>query len=77
MAGRIHPVSQVFDECVEIRRHGFRGRRGPDIETDDLNFTAQHPLTPCAPEHDNVLLAPKADGSRWFCTHTGPCRSAP
>jgi phenylalanyl-tRNA synthetase alpha chain len=38
--GRIHPVSQVFDECVEIFADlGFAVAEGPDIETDDLNFS--------------------------------------
>src|SRR5690349_14541383 len=32
--GRIHPVSQVFDECVEIFADlGFDVAEGPDIET--------------------------------------------
>ncbi len=38
--GRIHPVSQVFDEIAEIFADmGFSVAEGPDIETDDLNFT--------------------------------------
>jgi len=38
--GRIHPVSQVFDEVVEIFADmGFAVAEGPDIETDDYNFT--------------------------------------
>ena len=38
--GRIHPVSQVFDEIAEIFADmGFSIAEGPDIETDDLNFT--------------------------------------
>src|SRR5690606_3842802 len=38
--GRIHPVSQVFDEVIEIFADmGFSVAEGPDIETDDLNFT--------------------------------------
>ena len=37
--GRIHPVSQVFDECVEIFADmGFEVAEGPDIETDEMNF---------------------------------------
>src|SRR5262249_26035828 len=37
--GRIHPVSQVWDEVVEIFADmGFAVAEGPDIETDDLNF---------------------------------------
>src|SRR5262245_19128920 len=38
--GRIHPVSQVFDEVAEIFGDmGFSIAEGPDIETDDPNFT--------------------------------------
>ena len=38
--GRIHPVSQVFDEVAEIFGDmGFAIAEGPDIETDDYNFT--------------------------------------
>src|SRR5262249_7611650 len=38
--GRIHPISQVFDEIAEIFADmGFAIAEGPDIETDDLNFT--------------------------------------
>ena len=38
--GRIHPVSQVMDELTTIFADmGFAVAEGPDIETDDLNFT--------------------------------------
>src|SRR6185503_14792423 len=38
--GRIHPVSQVWDELTTIFADmGFAVAEGPDIETDDLNFT--------------------------------------
>jgi phenylalanyl-tRNA synthetase alpha chain len=74
--GRIHPVSQVFDECVEIFADmGFSVAEGPDIETDDLNFTklnipAEHPARQ---EHDTFYFYPQADGSRLLLrTHTSP-----
>ncbi len=74
--GRIHPVSQVFDECVEIFADmGFAVAEGPDIETDDLNFNklnipAEHPARQ---EHDTFYFQPKADGSRLLLrTHTSP-----
>ncbi len=57
--GRIHPVSQVFDEIAEIFADmGFRIAEGPDIETDDLNFTklnipAEHPARQM---HDTFYL---------------------
>jgi len=74
--GRIHPISQVFDEVVEIFADlGFSVAEGPDIETDDLNFTklnipAEHPARQ---EHDTFYLTPRADGSRLLLrTHTSP-----
>ena len=75
-SGRIHPVSQVLDECIEIFADlGFEVAEGPDIETDDLNFTklnipAEHPARQ---EHDTFYFHPKADGSRLLLrTHTSP-----
>src|SRR5882672_6845072 len=39
-AGRIHPLSQVFEEVnVIFADMGFSIAEGPDIETDDYNFT--------------------------------------
>jgi phenylalanyl-tRNA synthetase alpha chain len=74
--GRIHPVSQVFDECVEIFADlGFEVAEGPDIETDEMNFgklniPAEHPARQ---EHDTFYFPPKADGSRLLLrTHTSP-----
>jgi phenylalanyl-tRNA synthetase alpha chain len=76
MQGRIHPVSQVLDECIEIFADlGFEVAEGPDVETDDLNFTklnipAEHPARQ---EHDTFYFNPKADGSRLLLrTHTSP-----
>src|SRR5579871_3936826 len=38
--GRIHPLSQVMDELTTIFADmGFSIAEGPDIETDDYNFT--------------------------------------
>ena len=74
--GRIHPVSQVYDECVEIFADmGFAVAEGPDIESDDLNFTKLNipPEHPARQEHDTFYLRPKADGSRLVLrTHTSP-----
>jgi len=74
--GRIHPVSQMFDECVEIFADmGFAVAEGPDIETDDLNFTKLNipPEHPARQEHDTFYFHPKADGSRMLLrTHTSP-----
>ncbi|MCL2439843.1 MAG: phenylalanine--tRNA ligase subunit alpha [Alphaproteobacteria bacterium] len=47
--GKIHPLSQVQDELVQIfGRMGFKMAEGPDIEDDwhnfgALNFTPEHP----------------------------------
>ncbi len=75
-AGRIHPVSQVLDEVIEIFASlGFAVAEGPDIESDDNNFTklnvpADHPARQ---EHDTFYFQPKADGARPLLrTHTSP-----
>ena len=74
--GRIHPVSQVFDECVEIFGDlGFAVAEGPDIETDDLNFTKLNIPDdhPARQEHDTFYFNAKDDGSRLVLrTHTSP-----
>jgi phenylalanyl-tRNA synthetase alpha chain len=74
--GRIHPVSQVFDECVEIFADlGFAVAEGPDIETDDLNFTKLNipPEHPARQEHDTFYFDARPDGVRPLLrTHTSP-----
>jgi phenylalanyl-tRNA synthetase alpha chain len=74
--GRIHPVSQVWDEVTEIFADmGFAVAEGPDIETDDLNFTKLNipPEHPARQEHDTFYLKPRPDGSRLLLrTHTSP-----
>jgi phenylalanyl-tRNA synthetase alpha chain len=74
--GRIHPLSQVWDEITAIFADlGFAVAEGPDIETDDYNFTKlnipeEHPARQ---EHDTFYLKPKPDGSRMVLrTHTSP-----
>ena len=74
--GRIHPVSQVLDECIEIFADmGFDVAEGPDIETDEMNFGKlnipdEHPARQ---EHDTFYFAPKPDGTRLLLrTHTSP-----
>ena len=57
--GRIHPVAQVLDECIEIFADmGFAVAEGPDIETDDLNFTKLNvpPEHPARQEHDTFYF---------------------
>jgi phenylalanyl-tRNA synthetase alpha chain len=79
--GRIHPVSQVFDEVIEIFADmGFAVAEGPDIESDDYNFTklnipAEHPARQ---EHDTFYLRDTAtadgrnSGRMVLRTHTSP-----
>jgi phenylalanyl-tRNA synthetase alpha chain len=74
--GRIHPVSQVFDACVEIFADmGFDVAEGPDIETDEMNFAKLNipPDHPARQEHDTFYFHPKPDGTRLLLrTHTSP-----
>lgn len=76
LQGRIHPVSQVMDEIVEIfSAMGFTLAEGPDIEDDFHNFTALNipPEHPARQMHDTFYLPEKPDGSRAVLrTHTSP-----
>jgi phenylalanyl-tRNA synthetase alpha chain len=75
-AGRIHPVSQVIDELTTIFADmGFAVAEGPDIETDDLNFTKLNVPEdhPAREMQDTFFFQPKPDGSRMLLrTHTSP-----
>ncbi|HKN31112.1 MAG TPA: phenylalanine--tRNA ligase subunit alpha [Roseiarcus sp.] len=74
--GRIHPISQVTDEIVAIfAEMGFSVAEGPDIETDDYNFTKLNfpPGHPAREMHDTFFLEPDANGERKLLrTHTSP-----
>ena len=74
--GRIHPLSQVFDEVNEIFADmGFSVAEGPDIDTDDycftkLNIPAHHPARQ---DMDTFYLKEGADGNRMVLRpHTSP-----
>src|SRR5262249_23750668 len=57
--GRIHPISRVIDELTPIFADmGFAVAEGPDIETDDLNFTKLNipPEHPARQEHDTFYM---------------------
>src|SRR5438552_2463235 len=75
-AGRVHPISQVVDELTAIFADmGFAVAEGPDIETDDLNFTKLNIPEghPAREMHDTFFFNPKPDGSRLLLrTHTSP-----
>ena len=74
--GRIHPISQVMDELTAIFADmGFAIAEGPDIETDDYNFTKLNfpEGHPAREMHDTFFFNPKPDGSRLLLrTHTSP-----
>jgi phenylalanyl-tRNA synthetase alpha chain len=74
--GRIHPISQVMDEVTAIFADmGFAVAEGPDVETDDYNFTKLNfPVGhPAREMHDTFFFNPKPDGSRLLLrTHTSP-----
>ena len=74
--GRIHPLSQVFDEVNEIFADmGFAVAEGPDIDTDDncftkLNIPAHHPARQ---DMDTFYLRERSDGTRMVLRpHTSP-----
>src|SRR3974390_200982 len=74
--GRVHPITQVIEELTAIFADmGFAIAEGPDIETDDYNFTRLNfpENHPARDMHDTFFFNPKADGSRLLLrTHTSP-----
>ena len=75
-SGTIHPVSQVWEEVVQIFGDlGFSVAEGPHIEDDFHNFDALNmpPDHPARQEHDTFYFNEKPDGSRKVLrTHTSP-----
>jgi phenylalanyl-tRNA synthetase alpha chain len=73
--GRVHPISQTIDEIVTIfGAMGFSVAKGPDIESDDLNFTklnfaAEHPAREM---HDTFFLPSSGEHKMLLRTHTSP-----
>src|SRR5207249_8285431 len=62
--GRIHPLSQAFEEVNTIFADmGFSIAEGPDIETDDYNFTKLNfpEGHPAREMHDTFFFHPKDD----------------
>ena len=76
LQGSVHPVSQVWEEIVQIFGDlGFKVAEGPHIESDFYNFTALNipPEHPARQEHDTFYFKEKADGARMLLrTHTSP-----
>jgi phenylalanyl-tRNA synthetase alpha chain len=75
-SGRIHPISQVMDELIAIFADmGFSIAEGPDIESDNYNFTMLNfpPGHPAREMHDTFFFAPDEKGERKLLrTHTSP-----
>ena len=74
--GRLHPISQVLDELTAIFADlGFSIAEGPDIESDDYNFTKLNfpEGHPAREMHDTFFFEPGPDGTRKLLrTHTSP-----
>ena len=74
--GRVHPLTQVTDELTEIFADlGFSVAEGPDIETDDYNFTKLNfpPGHPAREMQDTFFLPPDQNGEQKLLrTHTSP-----
>ncbi|HLH49055.1 MAG TPA: phenylalanine--tRNA ligase subunit alpha [Roseiarcus sp.] len=74
--GRIHPITQVTDELTAIFADmGFSIAEGPDIESDDYNFTKLNfpPGHPARDMHDTFFFPPDETGERKLLrTHTSP-----
>lgn len=74
--GRLHPISQTWDEIVAIfGEMGFTVAEGPDIEDDFHNFTALNipPEHPARQEHDTFYLQGEdgeIDYNKVLRTHT-------
>jgi phenylalanyl-tRNA synthetase alpha chain len=76
LRGTVHPVSQVWEEVVQIFGDlGFSVAEGPHIEDDFHNFDALNmpPEHPARQEHDTFYFHEKEDGQRMVLrTHTSP-----
>lgn len=74
--GSIHPITQVLDEITAIFADlGFGVAQGPDVESDDYNFTKLNipPDHPSRQMQDTFYVAQQADGSSHVLrTHTSP-----
>ena len=73
---KIHPLSRTMEEISAIFSDmGFVIAEGPEIETDEHNFTALNipPEHPARQEHDTFYLKPDESGERPVLrTHTSP-----
>jgi phenylalanyl-tRNA synthetase alpha chain len=72
--GALHPVTTVIDEICDIFRElGFTRIAGPEVETEEYNFTKLNiPLDhPAADAHDTFYLSPGI----LLRTHTSPMQA--
>jgi phenylalanyl-tRNA synthetase alpha chain len=72
--GAIHPATQVVDEiCAIFREIGFTRVTGPEIETEEYNFTKLNISLdhPAADEQDTFYLGP----GLLLRTHTSPMQA--
>jgi phenylalanyl-tRNA synthetase alpha chain len=80
LVGRLHPVIQVLREMVEaFREMGFQVMTGPEVETDEYNFTLLNipPHHPARDLQDTFYVDAQAtrlpEGTTWVLrTHTSP-----
>ncbi|MGJ0425374.1 phenylalanine--tRNA ligase subunit alpha [Methylocystis sp.] len=73
--GRIHPISQVTDELsIIFADMGFAVAEGPDIESDDYNFTKLNfpEGHPAREMQDTFFLTAASGEKRLLRTHTSP-----
>lgn len=78
LRGALHPLTRVQEEIVSVfQRLGFNVAEGPEVETDDHNFTAlNHPPDhPARDAHDTFYLKSHKDAAGaplLLRTHTSP-----
>lgn len=76
--GRIHPISQTIEEIITIfAEMGFAVAEGPDIESDELNFTKMNipPDHPARQMQDTFYLPPQDGETMILRTHTSPVQA--
>ncbi|MGH2707672.1 MAG: phenylalanine--tRNA ligase subunit alpha [Actinomycetota bacterium] len=73
--GRLHPISQVTEEIVDIFVGlGFKVAEGPEVESDYYSFEALNmpPDHPARSVFDTLYLEPGVHGQALFRPHTSP-----
>jgi phenylalanyl-tRNA synthetase alpha chain len=73
--GHAHVVTQAWERLEDVFvGMGFRVAEGPEIETDEMNFTALNmpPSHPARSEFDTMFVEYGEPGSTLLRTHTSP-----